>query len=157
MFRCSYLFLGTTFTVASQDAPAAREMGSHSTLSTSKNWSSRNFDQLLSTWDPCSQVLLESKSKHPEVQLCGTNEALVAHLWQANMVLLLLHWWRGRLGIGTTSFWPGRHSRASSKESNLPTPILSRAMLVSGRVVRCREKKSRSKYCHRWCPALSSP
>ena len=30
-----YLFLGTTFTVASQDAPAAREIGSHSTLSTS--------------------------------------------------------------------------------------------------------------------------
>lgn len=44
MFR-SYLFLGTTFTVASQDAPAAREMGSHSTLSTS-NWS---FNKLLST------------------------------------------------------------------------------------------------------------
>ncbi len=46
-FRCSYLFLGTTFTVASQDAPAAREMGSHSTLSTSKNWSSTNFYQFL--------------------------------------------------------------------------------------------------------------
>lgn len=49
------------------------------------------------------------------MQLCGTNEALVAHLWQANVVLVLLRWWRGRLGN-----WHNKLSIPKGNESSNP-------------------------------------